>query len=275
MNLPYAEVIGDPVAQSKSPLIHNFWLEHAGLSGTYRKTRILSEALSKYFANRVADGDWRGCNVTLPHKIAVANLVDRLDEQAVKVGAVNTVVKSGSGLTGYNTDVDGVLAALPQTSMNSDTRVCLIGAGGAARAAIAACALRKVQDLSVVARSGDTAQALLDEFQMNGRVGPLHDAASGILEADVVINATPLGMMGKPEMPQWIVEAIENSSGKVVFDMVYAPLETALLAASQRGGHQAVDGLTMLIGQAGRAFRLFFGADPMGDDALLRQTLLK
>ncbi len=274
MSVPYAEVIGDPIAQSKSPLIHNFWLKHAGLSGIYRKTRILSDALPEYFANRLTDGDWRGCNVTSPHKIAVADLVDRLDEQAAKVGAVNTVVKSGSGLTGYNTDVDGVLAALPPTLMNSDIRVCLIGAGGAARAAIAACALRKVRDLFVAARSGDTAQALLDEFQIDGRVGPLDDV-SGILEADVVINATPLGMTGKPAIPQSVVKAIENSSGKVVFDMVYAPLETALLAAARRGGHQAVDGLSMLIGQAGRAFRLFFGADPLGDDALLRQTLLK
>ena len=112
MSVPFAEVIGDPVAQSKSPLIHKHWLQLLDIEGDYLRTRVETADLGAFLAERRADPDWRGCNVTVPHKEAVVRLLDELDESAATVGAVNCVVPRSGRLVGYNTDVDGVAAAL-------------------------------------------------------------------------------------------------------------------------------------------------------------------
>ena len=136
MTTPYAEVIGDPVAHSKSPLIHGFWLDRLGLGGEYRRAHVRSDGLADYFAARRADPAWRGCNVTIPHKQAVLAHVDWIDPTAAAIGAVNTVVPENGVLAGYNTDAVGFLEPLqPLLERRHLFRMArILGTGGAARA---------------------------------------------------------------------------------------------------------------------------------------------
>lgn len=274
MSERYAEVIGDPIAQSKSPVIHGFWLESRGLPGSYRKTHVLADELRDHIDKRRLDPDWRGCNVTIPHKLAVMPLADVIDEAAERVGAANCLSYDRGRLVATNTDVIGVGEALARTL--ADRPVCLIGAGGAARAALVAAHALGASDLRLLVREPAKGERLLAELGMRGRVFGLDDPAAGFHGATVVINASPLGMVASPAMPPALLDGLALlEPGALVFDMVYAPLETALLAHARSLGLEAVDGLTMLIGQAGEAFRRFFGADaPRERDAELRARLL-
>src|SRR5437660_4690536 len=132
----FAEVIGDPVAQSKSPLIHKYWLDRLRSAGDYVRTRVPTDELASFLNLRRSDANWRGCNVTIPHKQAIVPLLDRLDPGAQAIGAVNCVVPEGDALVGYNTDVEGVAAALDSTALENRAAV-VIGAGGGARAVLA------------------------------------------------------------------------------------------------------------------------------------------
>ena len=143
MTRPYAEVIGDPIEQSKSPAIHTFWLDRLGIDAEYRACHVAAADLAAYFERKRTDPDWRGCNVTMPHKQAAMALVDALDPLAARIGAVNTVLRQADGtLTGCNTDAPGFLeplrTRLAQTHYFRMARV--IGTGGAARAIVAALA---------------------------------------------------------------------------------------------------------------------------------------
>ncbi len=274
MAIPYAEVIGDPIAHSKSPIIHKFWLAKRGIEGDYRRCHVHAERLAKYFAQRRGDPAWRGCNITIPHKGAVVALVDQLDSGAIPVGAVNTVIPHGGALMGYNSDVGGVLAALPPSAMPPGAEVCLIGTGGAARSALAACQAREVALVLFSARDEAAARRLQEEFRFEGCVRPIEDRHN-FRTVEVIINATPLGMVDKPPMPQAVLDHLAGAlPGATVFDMVYVPLETPLLATARASGLRTVDGLEMLIGQAAAAFELFFGVPaPREHDAELRALL--
>jgi shikimate dehydrogenase len=274
--VPYAEVIGDPIAHSKSPTIHRFWLEALGIDGDYRRAHVRPGELAAYIANRSADPDWRGCNVTIPHKQAVMPLLGNLQRQASRVGAVNCVYPMQGRLIGENSDVDGVLEALGADSDRRFTTACLIGAGGAARAAVHALELAGTGEMRVLARDPAKGQALIASFGIQGRVFPIEDAASAMAGADVVLNASPLGMTGSPELPEDLLSALaDTSADALVFDMVYAPLETELLRRARNLGRETADGLAMLISQAAVAFRLFFGEPaPRQYDAELRGLLI-
>jgi shikimate dehydrogenase len=278
MGAPYAEVIGDPVAHSKSPLIHNFWLEKLGLPGEYRRTRVTTDELPGYFAARREDPDWRGCNLTMPHKQAVLPLLSKLDPAAQRIGAVNTVTREG---TGFNTDAAGFIEPLqPLLAGRHLFRMArILGAGGAARGI--ADALRQAGfALVVAARRVEQAQALIEDLDadFNHAVELDHfgnptefrfDAREGIL--DLVVNTTPLGMAGKAPLP---LDFSHVPPGAVIYDIVYDPLETPLLREARYRGHPTIDGLFMLIGQAAIAFEHFFGAPaPRQHDAELRALL--
>lgn len=266
---PYAEVIGDPVAQSKSPLIHKHWLERLEIEGDYRRTRVPADRLQAFLSERRRDPDWRGCNVTVPHKQAVIGELDRLDARAAEVGAVNCVVRQAEGLTGYNTDVDGVAAALGGVALQG-RKAALIGAGGGARAAIAYLAQRGVAEVVVLVRDVANAQSVRAMLPGAGvEFGGFTDASRLLGGSAVVINASPLGMTGCPPMPNDLIAAAAASSA-ALFDMVYEPLETPFLACGR--GH-AINGLTMLVGQASRAFELFFGTRPPAPDQALFDML--
>ncbi len=275
---PYAEVIGDPIHQSKSPLIHNFWLGKLGLRGEYRAKRIRADGLQRYLDERRDDPAWRGCNVTIPHKITALGLVDSTLRTAEKVGATNCIYRSGKGLIGENSDVEGVLESIRVAPADRDAGVtCLIGAGGAARAALHALDIAGMRELRILVRRIDRGEALLDSFGLSGTVCRFADAATALQGVDTLINASPLGMIGQQPMSPDLLSALPlTDPAALVFDMVYAPLETPLLAAARQLGRRAVDGLTMLIGQADLAFQLFFQTPaPRQYDAELRELLTR
>ena len=264
--MQFAEVIGDPIAQSKSPIIHKYWLEKLGIEGDYVRTQVAGDDLQDFFVGRRGNPDWRGCNVTIPHKESVIALLDRLAPQAEEIGAVNCVVAASGALAGYNTDVDGVAAALDSTELQGRKAV-VIGAGGGARAVLAYLARRQA-DVFVLARNPSKAQDLrsLAEIELL----PLDRAAEAFNGAAVIVNATSMGMAGADPMPAELLDEVRaNSAEAVLFDMVTTPRNTEFLVCGER----TVDGLTMLIGQARRAFELFFGSTPPQGDAELRRLL--
>ena len=281
--IAYAEVIGDPIAQSKSPLIHEFWLDAAGIDAAYRRELVTSDGLPEYFAARRADPDWRGCNVTMPHKQAVLPLLDRLDPLAGRIGAVNTVVREGAALVGYNTDAPGFLEPLrSELDRQHYFRMArIVGTGGAARAIVAGLA---AAGFVIVLAGRDPAKArrLLDEVAPGGdhHVAPLSHFAEPTDFAfddregccDLIINASPLGMRGNPPL---VFDYTHAPPGSIAYDIVYDPLETPFLAAARAEGLATHDGLEMLVGQAAVAFEHFFGHAPdRSRDAELRALLL-
>jgi shikimate dehydrogenase len=260
---PYAELIGDPVTHSLSPAIHRHWLKLAGLAGDYRAVRCALADLPDYLARRRADPDWRGCNVTMPLKAEAARLTDRADSLLAASGAANCIVPRDGALVAFNTDVTGIRAALADYDLKGRKAV-IIGKGGAARAA-AFFLGQQCAELTILAR--DAALGLISP----------DEAARALAGAAVVVNATPLGMAGGPVMPRYILEALATAApGAVAFDMVYDPHETEFLLSARAARLRTIDGLTMLIGQARRAFELFFGvAPPPGGDEALRERLLR
>jgi len=264
MTSPYAEVIGDPIVQSKSPTIHNFWLGKLGIDADYRAEQVTVADLPAYFAARRADPDWRGCNVTMPLKQAVAPLVDAIDQFAARAGAINTVVRHGAGLRGGNSDGAGFLEPLGDVDRG---RAWLIGTGGAARA-IALALSDAGFAVTVFGRSIERARELAALAAGEGRLlddlGP--DQAPSLL-----VNATLLGMKGQPplnlSLANWPTDV-------AVYDIVTSPLETPLLAEARARGMRSFDGLQMLVGQAAVAFERFFGqAAPREHDSELRRLL--
>lgn len=272
MSRPYAEVIGDPISHSKSPLIHNFWLGKLGIDAEYRACHVRPEELADYFMRRRGDPEWRGCNVTIPHKIAVLEFVDERDAGVQDVGAANCVVCSGGVLSAYNTDIDGVDAAIPARQ----TPACMIGAGGAARAAIPVLSLwMGLFDLRIIARDKAKAAAAFADHAAGITFFGFEEADRALADAAAVINASPLGMTGQHPMPQTVIDAlVVTDASATVFDMVYSPLETELLKAARANRRETVDGLVMLVGQAKAAFEHFFGVRPPDEhDAELRALL--
>ena len=283
MTRHYAEVIGDPIAQSKSPAIHGFWLGKLGIEADYRACHVRPEELADYLAARRADALWRGCNVTMPHKQAVMPLLDRIDPPADAIGAVNTILPLGDGqMAGTNTDAAGFLeplaADLAQTHYFRMARV--LGTGGAARAIIAALAGQGFT-LVVAGRDPAKARALLDELAPRGEhhaIDLTHfadptDFPFDDREAccDLVINASSLGMQGQPPL---VFDWSHAPPGAIAYDIVTAPLDTAFLQDARAKGHRTIDGLSMLIGQAAVAFEKFFGQPaPREHDAELRAIL--
>jgi shikimate dehydrogenase len=268
MSAPYAEVIGDPVAQTRSPSIHRHWLATLGLPGDYRAVRVRPAELADYFAARRRDPDWRGCNVTIPHKRSILPLLDRIDPAVAAIGAVNCILPGAGGLTGRNTDIDGLAAALASTPLDG-RKAALIGTGGGARAAIGYLLDAGAAEISVLAR--DPAPPAHDARVV---LFPFDRCDSALADSAAIVNATPLGMAGAPPMPEALLACVaRHAFGATLLDMVYDPLETPFLAAGRAGGGAPVDGLVMLIGQARAAFRFFFGHEPPPGDEALRAML--
>ncbi|WP_309611328.1 shikimate dehydrogenase [Sphingomonas sp.] len=259
---PYAEVIGDPIGHSKSPLIHGFWLEKLAIEADYRAVRVPLDGIGDYFTARRADPAWLGCNVTMPHKRAIAPFVDRVEWAAREISAINCVHRVAPGhhdLAGDNFDAEGFSRALDEMGSEggdvaplAGKRAVLLGGGGAARA--------------VRLALGDHYQAL-GEVVLVSRVRPdflgpddrwygWADRADAIDGADLLVNSTPLGMTGFDPLE---VDCGRMAAGAMVSDLVYAPVDTPLLRQARAHGLRAVDGLGMLIHQAALGFERFFG----------------
>lgn len=269
--VPYAEVIGDPIAHSKSPLIHKHWLTELGIAADYRSTLVPADEVARFLQSRRSDPNWRGCNVTIPHKETVLAYLDRVDERASMIGAVNTIVRTPEGLVGYNTDVDGIGAALGDTRLEG-SKAAIIGAGGGARAALAYLGRRNVSEVALLVRNPGKARQLESLGAGKLVMGSLGDADQLLDGATAIINASPLGMKGYPEMSEGLLAAVAAQSCATLLDMVYSPLRTHFLLAGTRA---TFDGLTMLIGQAAGAFEYFFGAHAPAADAQLREVLVQ
>lgn len=283
MSVPYAEVIGDPIAQSKSPAIHTFWLEKLGIPGSYGRFLVSPDGIADYLARARSNNDWRGCNVTMPHKQAIMPLLDRLNPLSARIGAVNTVVREADGtLTGHNTDAAGFLEPLsPWLEQRHLFRMArVVGTGGAARAIVAALSGEGFV-IVLAGRDPDKAQALLNQLAKGDdhhAVDVAHfapgtnfafDDREGCL--DIVVNASPLGMAGQPPLAFDLSHA---PPGSVFYDIVTHPLDTPLLQQARAAGLPVIDGLAMLIGQAAVAFQMFFGAPaPRQFDGELREIL--
>lgn len=275
MGIAYAEVIGDPVGHSQSPLIHQAWLSALGIPGDYRASRVTPSQLATFLAARRDDPDWRGCNVTIPHKQSVLDLVDRIEPGAREIGAVNCISRSDAGLVGRNSDIDGVAAALAGVEIPG-AKAVLIGAGGAARAAVRHVLDRGAGSISILVRDPVKAEGLR-RWGADGQIEiwPMAHADDAMAGSTLIINASPMGMAGMPAMPAGLLASVTaHASGATLFDMVYQPLETEFLAAARRGSGTAVDGLTMLIGQARAAFHLFFGQPAPADGEQILRDLM-
>lgn len=253
-------VIGWPIKHSRSPIIHNYWLKQHGLSGAYEKLEVEPQTLSQFVAG--IGGEFAGCNVTVPHKEAVLELVDEIDETARAVGAVNTIWADGKSVHGSNTDVEGFLSNLDQSAPGWDRtplKAVVLGAGGAARAVVYGLISRGAADIAIVNRSFERAEELARDLGAASRAVRQNDLPGLLPAATLLVNATSLGMQGKPALEM----SIDGLNPKaLVTDLVYVPLRTALLDAATARGHQTVDGLGMLLHQAVPGFEKWFGVRP-------------
>jgi len=257
-----AAVIGEPVRHSLSPAIHNAAFAELGLDWVYVALEVpAGQGRAAIKAMRTLGID--GLNVTMPHKSDVARAVDRLSPTAKALGAVNTVVRVADELVGESTDGEGFVNALRQDEGldPAGKRFLVLGAGGAARAVVRAVAEAGAAEVVVAARRADPAKVCARLAGGVGRVGSADEAA----DADVIVNATPVGMgevvpfPGTAELP---VDVDRLSPGQLVADLVYVPLVTPLVAAARERGVAAVNGVGMLIHQAALAFRLWTGEEP-------------
>ncbi|MFM9827687.1 MAG: shikimate dehydrogenase family protein [Sphingomonas sp.] len=269
MSRPYAEVIGDPIAHSKSPVIHQFWLDALGIDARYEPCHVLPDELAKYFARRREDPLWRGCNITLPHKVSALDHVDDPGNVRTLIGAANLVTRAENGvLTAANTDAGGFYLPIAQLDLAA-APIVVVGAGGAARAVLFALSRLNVGEVTIVNRNVLKAGALLASFGLKGKAVP-HGTL--LPPAALVVNASTLGMAGQPPLE---LDLAGLSDDAIVYDIVYSPLETPLLAAARARGLETVDGLEMLIGQAAIAFEVLFGvASPRDRDDDLRALLV-
>lgn len=255
-----AFVIGHPIAHSRSPMLHGYWLAQHGIDATYERRDVAPAALGSFIAEfRVAG--FVGCNVTVPHKTAIVAHLDRLDPAAEAIGAVNTLWWEGEALVGGNTDVPGFLANLDEQVPGWDqpgARAVMLGAGGAARAAIVALRQRGLR-VAVVNRSRAGAAVLAQRFGTGVADHAWEDLPALLPGADLLVNATSLGMKGQP--PLDLDLALLPTHG-IVHDVVYIPLQTRLLADAAALGLRTVDGLGMLLHQAAPAFARWFATAP-------------
>ena len=257
---PRAFVIGHPIAHSRSPLIHGFWLKQLGLAGSYDKIDVAPDALPAFVHGLDAAG-FVGGNVTVPHKTAAMALVDHVDAAGLAIGAINTLWHDDGRLMGSNTDAQGFVGNLDAEAPGWDRtpgRAVVLGAGGAARAVVHAL-LGRGFAVDIVNRSLDKAEALARVFKGGVAAHALADAARVFDGAGLLVNTTSLGMAGMPAL-NLDIAALER--GALVCDIVYVPLETALLRRAREAGHPTVDGLGMLLHQAVPGFERWFGVRP-------------
>lgn len=258
-----AGIMGWPVAHSRSPVLHGFWLDETGADGAYLPLPVRPENIEAALRALPVLG-FRGCNLTIPHKQTALAVVDRVEPAARRIGAVNTIVVAPDGsLEGRNTDVFGfrenLREAVPQWDPAAGPAV-ILGAGGSARAVAAALAEAGVGEIRIVNRTLARAEAVARDLStptIRISVHPWQEAGIVQRHAGLLVNTTSLGMSGEPPLR---IDLSELPLSAPVVDIVYVPLETGLLAAARRLGHPVVDGLGMLLHQGRPGFEAWFGA---------------
>lgn len=252
-------LLGWPVEHSMSPAMHNAAFREAGLNYTYVPFPVQPEHLAKA-VDAIRALNLAGANVTIPHKVAVMQYLDEIDEDAQKIGAVNTIVNVQGRLVGYNTDGQGFIRSLAEQGIGvKAAKVVLLGAGGAARAVVEALLSAGAASVTIAARSGDKANHLAGHYSSPAVTGI--DWQSDVLtrrlaECDLLINATPLGMAPAVEkIPPVNWPALASQT--IVCDLIYNPLMTRFLQQAKERGHQVVTGEGMLAGQGALAFQIW------------------
>jgi len=260
-----AGVIGWPVGHSRSPALHGYWLEHYGIDGAYVPLAIRPEDFMTTVP-ALAKAGLRGTNVTLPNKEAAFALSDRIDDDARRIGAVNTLVFTPTGIAGSNTDAYGFIANLRQECPEPfwhQGKAVVLGAGGAARAVVVALADAGTPEIVIINRNLERAEALVADLApvCAARLSALgwEQVTEPLIDASLLVNTTSLGMTGEPPL-DLALDRLPTAA--LVTDIVYVPLETGLLAAARARGNLVVDGLGMLLHQAVPGFEAWFGIRP-------------
>jgi shikimate dehydrogenase len=265
-----AGILGWPIGHSRSPRLHGYWLREYGVDGVYVPLAAAPDSIEAAFRGLPGLG-FRGVNVTIPHKLSALTACDHVDDVAARIGAVNTIIIGDDGaLSGTNTDAFGFLANLRQESdwRGPEGPAVVLGAGGAARAVCVALLDAGAPEVRITNRTDARAQALAEEFGLTPI--PWADRAAALDGAALVANATSLGMTGQPPL-EVSLDALPSDA--LVHDIVYAPLETELLAQARVRGNPIVDGLGMLLHQARPGFEAWFGVSPEVTPALRKFVL--
>ncbi len=274
-----AGIMGWPVGQSRSPLIHNYWIAKYGLEGDYIRLPVKPDSptgLKDAIAGMRAMG-FAGCNLTMPHKTAALPFVDHLDPMAKRMGAVNTLVFAEDGsISGYNNDGFGYVESLREVGYTDFAKgpITVLGAGGAARAVLLALADAGAKEIRLANRTDANAVTIAarftDEFGVPVKAMPWANRAAALDGCALLVNTTSQGMYGQPAL-DLSLDALPLTA--LVSDVIYVPLETPLLAAAKARGHQTVNGLGMLLNQARPAFKAWFGVMPDITDELRAKAL--
>ena len=268
-----AGVMGWPVAHSRSPVIHNHWIAEHGLKGAYVLLPVQPVQIESALRSLPVLG-FAGCNLTIPHKVAALNVVDRVDPLAQRIGAINTIVVEPDGsLTGKNTDGYGYIQSLrdaqPAWKANTGPAVVL-GAGGAARAVIVGLIDSGASEIRLTNRSWAKAHDMAQEFGGPVRAIPWEDRHDALAGAALLVNTTNQGMHGEAALDLRLDKLPAHA---LVSDIIYVPLETPLLEAARLRGHMTVNGLGMLLNQARPAFAAWFGVEPAITAGLVTKVL--
>jgi shikimate dehydrogenase len=254
-----AGVFGWPVNHSLSPKLHGYWLKHYGIDGEYTAQAVEPDNLAAALKS-LPKKNWRGCNLTLPHKETAVEILDSLDEVAESIGAVNTVVVGADGaLRGTNTDAYGFFENIRSSLPKQKRKAVVLGAGGAAKAVCYALIQTGFSEIVVANRTQDKSTSLVAQFKGNITVGNWENRSVLLECADLLVNTTSLGMKGKDALD---IDLAKLPTSALVTDIVYVPLLTPLLEKAKARGNPIVDGLGMLLHQAVPGFEAWFGVRP-------------
>ncbi|MSP44032.1 MAG: shikimate dehydrogenase [Alphaproteobacteria bacterium] len=271
-SIPRAGIIGWPVSHSRSPILHTYWLRKYALAGSYERIPISPENFAAQFRS-LSDQGFAGANVTIPHKQTAMACCDELEPAAKRLGAVNTIVITQGRYHGSNTDGYGFIENLRQRAPHwrADTGpAVIIGAGGAARAVVAALIDAGAKQLRLFNRTRSRADQLAADLGGPVETADWQRLDSGLADCSLLVNCSSLGMTGQPPL-EISLRALPPTA--LVYDLVYTPLQTPLLKAASHNGNPTIDGLGMLIHQARPGFAAWFGVMPEADESLLQLLL--
>lgn len=260
-------VLGYPLSHTLSPNIHNYWLSVYKLNGVYEKVEVSPKDLKYFFSKNIMQ--YRGLNVTIPHKVDVFNYMDEVSDSAKVIGAINCITLSDNKLIGSNTDADGFMQGLTNaySSINFENKNALvIGAGGASRAIIHSLQMKSVRNISVTNRSQDRLQSLKQIFDNKISVIDWGAMYEQIKNFNLIINCTSLGMLGKDDIK---IDLSHQKEKSLVIDLVYNPLETRLVVEAKRNNHDYLNGIPMLLNQAALSWVRWLAINPRITDELI------